>query len=359
MVYLVANSVGQLTHVSQLTVEDRDAPLNTMGPAAPAARMDWGRTMPLADALGAVAGKSSPDSLVPPPSSAGANLRGTMMLDNDPRPKAAEPAAPAGAPRGTRRSAEREETRRLEYLCQLINQARQPLAPLNGVLAIVPLDSITGSYAAQEAAREDVRTLASKLRLRCPVVVLVSGMENEAGFRELVRRFGPANAVSHRFGKGFDVWSKPAPEEIEALTAHACGAFEDSIYHLFKERGALGKPGNTKLYSLLCTIRRKVRLPLERVLIGGFGADDENSSDNLLFAGCYFAGTGDSEDRRAFIRSVIENRLPKELQEELEWLPSALEEERKFAGWLRIIFWVDAALLVLWLGLLLSRFLPS
>jgi hypothetical protein len=302
------------------------------------------------------------------------DVRGTMMLGGgEAMPAAASRSKPSFDPRGTivagytdedevaagpvEKTAvtlspadAAEQERRLAYLCSLITQARQPLCPINGVLTLLPFSIVqTGRLEGvqlQRVVKRDVSVLTEKLGLRCPVTAVVTGLEEESGFREMVRRVGRERAIPQRFGKGFDVWNPPEPEQLEALSAHACGAFEDQVYALFREKGALAKPGNTKLYALLCKIRHSVQNSLTNTLIGGYSTenDKESSAEPLLFGGCYFAGTGDVEDRQAFVKSVFEKLIDQ--QNELEWTQAAVREEDRYRRWSQSLMWIDAALLV-------------
>jgi hypothetical protein len=227
-----------------------------------------------------------------------------------------------------------EQARRLEYVCRLLRRTRQPLCPVNGVLTLLPYGVMKRgpreAVGLQRAVESDLQTVRRGLQLRCPITPLVVGMEEEAGFRELVRRIGRDRAMGHRFGKGLGLWNPPSPDRLEALCAHACGAFEDWVYALFRERGSLAKPGNTKLYYLICQIRRTVRKRLANILVGGFGSDPQRAQrdEPLLVGGCYFAATGLSEDRQAFVKSVFD-KLPDQ-QEELEWTQAAVAEDEKY-----------------------------
>jgi hypothetical protein len=273
-----------------------------------------------------------------------ADIRGTMMVSSvDIR----ETIRPSGPPRvGKSLEFNREEVelqrRRLAYLCKLIERNRRPLCGINGAMTLVPIklissDSSEGAWT-KEAIRNDLDGLMAGLKLRFAVVALVTGLEEEKGFDELIRRVGRERALAQRFGKGFGVWDPPIDEEIEALCKHACGAFEDWSYYLFKEPGSLAKPGNRALYMLLCRVRRTLQPRLEKILIGGYSYDPESQSGAtpILFAGCYFAGTGDVPERQAFVKGVFE-RLP-EQQEELEWTEAALAEEGRYRVWSTVAF---------------------
>ncbi|NQU23379.1 MAG: hypothetical protein HQ567_19030 [Candidatus Nealsonbacteria bacterium] len=244
-----------------------------------------------------------------------------------------------------------EQARRLQYVCGLIRRQRQPLCPINGILALLPFGLIQRSPGEksilQGAVEKDLSTVSRVLMLRCPVTALVVGMEEESGFQELVRRLGRERAVSQRFGKGYSLSNPPLPDRLDALCTHACGAFEDWVYAMFRERDALTRTGNTKLYSLLVKIRRDVRGRLADILAYGFGTKDEpdQRSDGLLFSGCYFAGTGDEEDRQAFVKSVFE-KLP-EQQEEVQWTSSAIRQNEKMLSITQGILVFCTAMIVL------------
>jgi hypothetical protein len=189
------------------------------------------------------------------------------------------------------------------------------------------------------AVKNDVDTLVEALRLRCPVAALVGEMETEPGFQELVRRVGVSVAQKQRFGKGFNVWNLPIAEQLEAVSTHACGAFEDYTYKLFREPGSLQKVRNRQLYALLCKVRHRLRSRLEDILVNAYGFDPEKRTEpppeKLLFGGCYFAATGERDDQQAFVRSVLVDKLLAE-ESELDWTEAALEEDDRYHRWARV-----------------------
>jgi len=245
-----------------------------------------------------------------------------------------------------------EQDRRLRYLCQLIRRARQPICPINGILTLLPFSLIQRGpregVEVQRTVKRDLATVREVGKLRCPVTAAVIGMEEESGFRELVRRVGRDRAAVQRFGKGFSLSNFPLPERLDALCSHACGSFEDWVYTLFREKGSLSKPGNTKLYALLCKVRRHVQTRLGNILVAGYAAeaDQDPQAEPLLFGGCYFAAVGQSEDRQAFVKGIFD-KLPDE-QGELQWTQDALREDRKYQQLAQTVLAVDA---LLFLGL--------
>ncbi|HEY5312824.1 MAG TPA: type VI secretion protein IcmF/TssM N-terminal domain-containing protein [Pirellulales bacterium] len=255
-----------------------------------------------------------------------------------PAMSAAERAAPGGYSDpdfSLRPQVEQEQLRRLKYVCQLLRRVRQPLCGINGVLVLVSFKAIQEGDRATEAVgraiKADLRTVQTSLQLRAPVTALVTGLEQESGFRELVRRVGRERAVVQRFGRGFDVRSPAGVTELRSLSEHVTGAFEDWIYALFREHGSLTRPGNAHLYSLLGKVRSQFKGRLSQLLARGFAYDErlDQHQEPQLFSGCYFAACGPTEDRQAFAQAVFEKLLDE--QASLEWTSQALKSERLYA----------------------------
>ncbi len=221
----------------------------------------------------------------------------------------------------------------LQYIGHLVRGARQPLCAINGILSLIQLESIHSSQTEleelQRAIRADLETIRFAFQLKVPVSALVVGLEKERGFRELISRVGRERAMSQRFGRRFDIQAIPARDQLVALATHLCGVFEDWTYTLFREEHSLTRPGNTRLYELLSKVRCGWKGRLGDILAGGFGCDTtkREESDSVLFSGCYFAATGESPDRQAFVKGVIEKMG--EEQELIEWTPDALAANKR------------------------------
>jgi hypothetical protein len=364
-IYIVCTEVGCISRLAQYAKQGGTAAAAGAAPIPTGVASRSATMMPSQELMEAAQQMSADGngddvaqgSLVVPPSSS-VDIRGTMMVSSvDVR----ETIRPSMATRAPARSLElnREQIElqraRLAYLCKLLERNRRPLCAVNGVMTLVPIkliitDSSEGAWT-KGAIRNDIDGLIAGLKLRFPVVSMVTGLEEEKGFDELIRRVGRERALGQRFGKGFGVWDPPIDEEIEALCKHACGAFEDWSYYLFKEPNSLAKPGNRALYMLLCKVRRILQPRLEKILIGGYSYDPETqpNATPILFSGCYFAGTGETPERQAFVKGVFE-RLP-EQQEELEWTEAALREEDFYRTWSTVAF-STAVLLLIGVGVL-------
>jgi len=355
-IYLVCTDTSSLSRLSAIAGKTSGEEAAGGGPAAtPASSTGDGIRGTVVVGSEGGGGPLEPASDAPPPETSAAappNIRGTMVVGN-------QTIMPGGGDSGVvsassekkvikleQRTAN-EQDRRLEYVCRLIRRARHPLCPINGILTMLPFSliqrSVPEAIEVQRALKKDLATVLRMLKLRCPVTSMVTGLEAEGGFRELVRRVGRSRAMGNRFGKGFAVLNPPTAERLKAVAAHACGSFEDWVYTLFREKGALSKPGNTKLYALLCKIRRNVHGRLANMLEAGYAADPD-VAEPLLFSGCYFAATGASDGCQAFIKGVFD-KLPDQ-QEELDWTEAAYEEDERYQKLTRLVLGVDTLLIL-------------
>ena len=175
----------------------------------------------------------------------------------------------------------------------------------------------------RRAVKADLVAVQNQLKVRFPVTALTVGLEEDSGFEELVRRVGPERAKSQRFGHRFDVRATATPAQLKVLCTRISGVFEDWVYAIFRERGSLARAGNSHLFGLLCKVRTQLQERLVRLLCGGFGHDPEQlaGGEPIAFSGCYFAATGRTEDRRAFVEAIFD-KLSEE-QDHVEWTKEA------------------------------------
>ena len=224
----------------------------------------------------------------------------------------------------------REQRERLEYLCWLLRRFRAPIVPINGVMTLYPLtmleaDNIRGDTV-RDATRDDTGAVLDVLQTRCPTVALVTGMEEERGFLEFVKRYGLRRAQLQRIGKSLNPWDLPESEQLSLVARHAVALVETSVYEQFKDKEKLGSTGNRHMYSLLCKLRGQVVPRLETVLGDGFGFSGL-PEEKLLFLGCYFGASGPSEDQRGFVQSVFDKLS--DLQGDLAWSQRAKRSEAR------------------------------
>ncbi|MEM6471425.1 MAG: type VI secretion protein IcmF/TssM N-terminal domain-containing protein [Planctomycetota bacterium] len=303
-----------------------------------------------------------------PTQQAGADIRGTMLV-GDLSGGVRTPQAPLGG--GIARTVltpgeATESTAKLAYLCKLFKKLRDPLCPINGILVSTPFRMLAdGSQDMVNqilvALKADLACLRGSLRVRCGVTHIVDSMELETGFRELVRRVGAERSSVQRFGKGYGLWNIPDARQLDAVVKHACGAFEDWSYLLFREGDGLSKPGNRHLYSLLCRIRSTFQPRLAHLIQSAYSVNPNGTqlseTEPLLFSGCYFVASGPRPDRQAFLASVFRKATTEE--EELEWGSEAVAEEDRMQAGVRLLMVVNGALVATIVGLLIYHFRGS
>jgi hypothetical protein len=238
---------------------------------------------------------------------------------------------------------------KLGYLCSLIRKSRNPDVPINGMLAAIPFELVESSSAAlQTTIQKDMVVLRDELQVRAPCTVVITGMEQDPGFIELIKRLGPTYASDHRFGKGVDLWASPDAVRLGATAVHATAAFEDWIYTLFQNESALKQKRNSRLFGLLCRVRGTFTENLKGVLAQGFGfnplTDPQLSKEQFLFAGCYFAATGSTTNEQAYVKSVLARVMQNE--GELDWAPSAREADARYQLLANLVLLVGLAAVI-------------
>ena len=135
---------------------------------------------------------------------------------------------------------------RLRHVCRLIKKARLPVCPINGIVTTMPFELIESSCTQlQIAIQKDIAVLRDEFEVRCPNTALITGMETEEGFIELIKRLPAQKASENRFGKGSELWVSPEAARLDAIAIHAVSTFEDWIYMLFQEENALKKKHNS------------------------------------------------------------------------------------------------------------------
>lgn len=284
------------------------------------------------------------------------NLRGTMDLSDHRGGGGSVAEVATDSSLVLDKTDENRQTERLGHVCRLLERVRDPYCTLNGILVVTPFGLLRrGPEQVRHlanATRQDLRTIQSHAYLRCPVISLIGGMEHEAGFGELVRRVGTGPALEQRIGMRFEPWNPATRERLEALAVHACDRIEGNVYDLYKMHDGYNKPGNGKLYNLLCRTRTGFSDLLKSYLSGAFAQQDPDERP-MLFAGCYFAATGEIERLQGFLKAVLADRML-ENQDDLQWTDEAMRQDQVREGLARVGM-VAAGLLLIATGVLTYR----
>jgi type VI protein secretion system component VasK len=224
---------------------------------------------------------------------------------------------------------------RLRHLCQLIARDRQGFCPINGVLLTLPVTAADTPGEVEDiisACRNDLSTAFDTYRLRCPILVMVSGVEKLPGFSDLVERL-PQGQSGKRMGQRFplipDLKPSEVPARIESSVEWIASNLFPSMVHSLLQVETPGGEGvedvmrtNANLYRFMMEVRdRRNRLAsLVRDCI------PTDSDEPLLFGGCYFAGTGeDTATGQAFSPGVLKRLI--EEQDNVTWTAHALEQD--------------------------------
>jgi hypothetical protein len=249
-----------------------------------------------------------------------------------------------------------EQKRRLQYLCELLRRSRWPRCGSNGLVVLIPYSFLALSRpdnrpSLSGAMRLDITTIRNTLGLRVPITLMITGGENESGFRVFTERLGPGQDA-RRLGKSFNLGALPTPNNLDALTRGLSSAFEDFVYtSLGKNQPALNvERSNRKLFAMLCRIRQTLLPNIRIVLAEVFGTGTE-TDDELLLSGCYFSATGQEQHERAFIKGVFYDKLWRE-QAYVTWTKNAQGWHQKYA-WLGICGWLGVTLSLCFLSWML------
>ena len=299
-------------------------------------------------------GINQPTMIPPAPSPGGTmdSIKGTMMVGQETQMPAQFGTPVANHSPRLDPAQAGEATAKLSHVCRCLRRVRDPLCPINGILVSTPFKLLADGNQStvdqmQVAIKADLAALRMATRIRCSVTHIVEGMEEEPGFRELIRRVGADRVATQRFGKGYGLWNVPVKDQLDAVVRHACGAFEDWAYLLFREEEGLSKRGNRHLYRLLCRIRTTFRDRLSHLIQSVYAAEPNATSlagaEPMLFSGCYFVASGQTPDRHAFLASVFQKSQSEE--EELEWGSEAIGEERRLQTGVQVLLVISGILI--------------
>jgi len=245
-----------------------------------------------------------------------------------------------------------------EYVCQLIRRAREPYAPINGVLVLLPFFLTSSRKPGVKdllfrALKTDIEQVLTILMLRCPVLVLVTEMDDEAGFMEFVRRLAGqlgAAIAQQRFGAGFPTEVQLTEQRLHRLAAQARHRFEVFVYGFYCAPEALKRlAGNRSLYGFLCRIRRttenlKTILRAVYELNPGLTSQQKAVGELVFFSGCYFGGTGPTPERQSFVKGWFDKA--DEHEDDLEWTDAALRQDARYRLLGQVGLAVDTLLLI-------------
>lgn len=261
-------------------------------------------------------------------------------------------AAPSSPP--PRSGKERHDAAdRLEFACDQLRLARIPLAAINGVVVLLPLQINRTAEAEAatlgQAVGEDLATITRVLGVRAPVTMVAGVLQDDPAIDDLLTRLdvGKRSAVC---GQPFPLGLPPAPEHLHALAFNATGSLNDRLAELLLDPRRIGQqPANRHLLAMLGRLRLHISTQIARVLQQAFSPDLHGGVDGRrgampLLAGCYVASVSANANRRAFVRGLLDRVV--QMQGELDWTDESLRAEAWAARMSRVLFAATAVMVL-------------
>jgi len=286
-----------------------------------------------------------------------ASVDGTAVgVELDPADAAASAWQPMARQTLSPRTAKerRDASDRLAYACIQLLQARIPLAAVNGVVVLLPLqvnrdgDADADAASVGQAVGEDLATVIRVLGVRAPVTLVAGVLQEDPAIDDLLTRLD-ASKRDAACGQAVPPGLPPTPEHLHALAYNATGPLMDMLAELLLDpRRIADQPANRHLLAMLGRLRLHVGTQLAQLLPQAFSPDlhrgaDGHSADLPLLAGCYVAALSAAPGRRAFGRGMLEAVI--QVQGELDWTDDSLRANR-WAGRVSRILFAAAAVMV-------------
>jgi hypothetical protein len=248
-----------------------------------------------------------------------------------------------------------EATDRLAALCELIRSRRRPVAPINGIMALVPFvppDEPLAAYTTMgQAICDDVLAITKAFGLRVPLTVAFTDFDKLEGFPELTTHFA-ASERTQALGQAFPPSIGPSADQLAAIGTATCRRLIELMGSKFSGSNMDDHAvTNRTLITLMAGIRLTLIDRIKAVLGQALNFSAPGAGPTML-SGCYVMGTDVTADRRAFVRGVFERMIA--VQAELDWNPIRVSTDRwchRLASLLRILcvsLVLGAVGLILW-----------
>lgn len=216
--------------------------------------------------------------------------------------------------------------RRMQFLCHLIQQARKPYCPINGMLQAIPFSWASEVDYARKLApaiKDDLTTVHDSFQLQFPVVTVVTELDSIDGMKEFLlraERLQPGLRLS-RAGSSFAAGADIDDRHAGWIVDRGMQWFRGWVYTAFSYD--IDNRDNRSLFYLLCEISQRrdalvtlLRDSLYRIVRPG-----------PRLHGLYFAATGRAQTEQGFIRGVLD-KLP-ESQGDVAWSPQLVRTQHR------------------------------
>ncbi|MEW4568326.1 type VI secretion protein IcmF/TssM N-terminal domain-containing protein [Tautonia sp. JC769] len=218
---------------------------------------------------------------------------------------------------------------RLAHLCRLIHRLNPEEPVLRGVATLLPIQLASSGNELQiaSAIRNDLNTIRSGLKVRCPTYTVFTGMETVAGFDDFVARI-PANLRQSRCGFSIPGARLYRSELISIGIQWMRHWFNSWSLELMVQE-IRNKSSNNRLM-LLNNVVRRSRDPLIHLLDACLSTHEQ--SEPVLFRGCYFVSNGVEDHQRAFSTGLVAGRSGRLLvdHELTSWSKEAERQDARY-----------------------------
>lgn len=263
------------------------------------------------------------------------------------------------------KAVQQNDQARLMYLCKLIQRDRRPWCPLNGILVLIPWQSLESENTNKEGLpilQTELGLVRETMNLRMPMISMVCDLETAVGFNEFRNCF-QSEHLSQRVGQRIPMIPELPIAEIPRLYDHAALWIGQNVLPRWvmqilkvdssadmRKTPGVAPPYNAHLYMLVREMY--MRSPrLGRLLARCVNLADAGGEDTLpLFGGCYLAATGKADNQTAFVSGVF-SRLT-ENQNYVSWTPQAFADESSYGWWTMVGYGITLVLLAATVGII-------
>ena len=209
------------------------------------------------------------------------------------------------------------------------------------------------------ATKADLSDTFETLRMRCPVLFLISDLDQLPGFTEVVERL-PSNQRNNRMGQRFPLVPDLDPDDVadrikDSAAWVGTSLFPTMVNSLFQVEAPGGEdlPDVLRANSQLCRFLTAMRNRRERFSQLVKDSIPSMPDEPILYRGCYLAGTGpDPATQQAFAPGIFMLQIKQ--QDNVTWTEAALRQDAAFLRLARGLKLLLIAFLGLWILLILG-----
>ena len=233
---------------------------------------------------------------------------------------------------------------RLEYLCKVVETARAPFCPINGIVVLIPFVATESDELANHTGmliEQDLETIAASASVDAPRIAVFCDLQHVPGCVELLDRF-PEEQRHRRLGVRFpripacdrDQMSQMIKDGMGWLCQHMIPPLVNRLFQTERTGGGAEESvneANKRLYRFMFSLRG-CQTRFERLIRRAFLGDDQKGE---LLRGCYLAASGkDSLSEQGFTAGIFNQIL--EMQNDVAWTREALSRDEDFRRWTTI-----------------------